>query len=179
MRERESKIKCESKHTNAYAQWGLEEMKDLRGSKIIIGWVPQRTNVNCPFQAAVVQRISRGYWKSTTFHGENAGAWNVLKMMTLMTGDRLAWILTWSKKVHFARSWWSWHSIPAWSHQRWCPKNFTPLALWQTTTNALSSFPYPMEDQIFKVIFWQFCLQIQFPCKKLREESVFLFCKFF
>ena len=37
MRERESKIKCESKHTNAYAQKGLEEMKDLRGSKIIIG----------------------------------------------------------------------------------------------------------------------------------------------
>ena len=87
-------------------------------------------------------------------------------------------ILTWSRKVHFARSWLGRHFIQTWFHQRWCPENFTPLAQWRTTTNAHSILPYPMGGQIFKVIFLQSWLKIHIICKRLREESVFLFCKF-
>ena len=86
--------------------------------------------------------------------------------------------LIWSRKVHFVWSWLGRHSIQTRFHQKWCPENFTPLAPWHTSTNAHSIIPYPMGGQIFKVIFLQFWLKIQIPCKKLREESVFLFCKF-
>ena len=70
-------------------------MQELRGSEKIVHWVCTRlTNVNWPFQAAVVHRISRSYWKSTTFHGKNAGVWNVLR-----------WWLWWQVGVNIVWHW--------------------------------------------------------------------------
>ena len=83
-------------------------MQELRGSEKIVDWVRNRlTNVNCLFQAAVVHRISRSYWKLTSFHWKNAGAWNVLKMIALITGIQVGMNIVWHWKVRAAQNFYS------------------------------------------------------------------------
>ena len=123
-------------------------MQELRGSEKIVHWVRTRlTNVNWPFQATVVHRISRSYWKSTTFHGENAGAWNVLKMIALMTGILVVMNIVWHWKLRAAQNLCSGEFNFALSHFKvmavMLEKRILDLKTWSNHQPILSSNSWP------------------------------------